>query len=308
MAHWRLVFRCPQPDPALPPLPIATVAELVSDVLGVPVEVAGGPLTGNPRDMFTRIATITGQRSDVRFEVSTMQWAASASDTNPMIGDLHVMLDGPPSTFAAKLDIYDKLRDAFATLGSADATLITAPYPIVDNAEAIGELATAARLRAEIRQALIGEAHKYTSVRIVDTRVDDIEAVLAAYPSPEKKDGITLENCKLGKLPAGVARFTNVRFLKFVDTATDLEPLRGVSFPRIAQLLLQGSNIKRITREDVAGLPSLVELDLHGSAVEELDPRIIEVCPKLQHVCVSSTPLEARMTALRAAWNGVTVD
>jgi hypothetical protein len=147
-------------------------------------------------------------------------------------------------------------------------------------------------------------------VRIVDTRVDDVEALLLAIPDPEAKDELELANCRLGRVPAAIGRFTNLRTLTFVDDAPDLAGLRGASLPWLEKLVLESSGIRRIAREDVAAMPSLAEIDLTGSKIQELEPSIVDVCPRLRRVRLSQTALgfESRKAPLRERWPGVELE
>ncbi|MBA3461043.1 MAG: hypothetical protein H0T46_13850 [Deltaproteobacteria bacterium] len=305
MASWPLVFESTVDTPE-PPVSIESCAAVVAEAVGADVITEVGELSGNPRDAYQRGAWVTGHvpGTEIRLELSTTQWAYSPGDAHPQTGILYVALGGPPATFTARVAVWHALRDGLARLAYVDRTFTKHPARIVDDADAAGEMAAAARLRAEIREALIAEAYKFRVVWLVDTRVDDIEAVLAAYPDPDKKDEVTLENCKLGALPAGCGRFTNIQALTFIDSGSDINALRMMKLPRLTKLSFARSGITRLTRDDVAGLPLLTELDVSDSRLAELDPAILDRCPRLQRVKMRFAPLQ-NFSALREAWPNV---
>ena len=164
MADWSLVFRSPKER-----LRIEPIAKCVSEAIDGPVRTNEGELEGNPREGYYAIGSILGERSGVRVDVTTDMTASYAAET-ARAGDVDVTLRG--GDFAAKLDMWQRLRTTLATIGYVDATLVAQPFRIVEDADA----ETAARLRAEIRQALVVELGRFDFMRLVDTRVDDVEA------------------------------------------------------------------------------------------------------------------------------------
>jgi hypothetical protein len=81
-------------------------------------------------------------------------------------------------------------------------------------------------------------------------------------------------------------------------------------FPRVTFLVLNGTSVRRLTRDDLAGFPSLEELVLHESKLEELDPDILQACPALRTVHFTRTPLASdapRLAGLRARWPGISL-
>jgi hypothetical protein len=91
--------------------------------------------------------------------------------------------------------------------------------------------------------------------------------------------------------------------------ARRFDPARALAaLPKLARLRLEGG-FQRVTRADVLGFPALEILDLRNSALEDLDPEIAGVCPRLTRVDIEDTPLfrDARKLAvLRARWPQIT--
>lgn len=304
MTDWPLALRETQP------ITIEACERTLSALVGSPATVDVGSLSGSPRDGYNGVVRITAQRpgADVRFEIAIMQSMRGPGDPEAHLSFCGVTLHAPSASFAAKLDAWGALRDAFSQIGCKDCTLTWRPATIVDEAEALGDTAMVARLRADITAALVAEAPAYRHVCLQETRAD-IEAVLAAYLQPENIRTVTFENCRLSALPAGVVRsFPNVEHLSWADDAAEGRLLRGVSLPKVEQLYLRGPAVRRLSREDVAGFPLLTELLLPHNPLEDLDPDIIEVCPNLRRAVITYTPLAGdapKLDALRERWRGV---
>ena len=304
MADWSLTFGETRP------ITIEMCEHVLSGVAGGPVNTDIGEFTGNPRDGYIRGVTITAQRpgGEMRLEMRLTQSERGPGDPLSHTSIGIVTLHAPAASFATKLATRHALRDALADIGCTDHTLVSMPAPIVDEAEAAGETATAARLRADITAALVAEAPSCRHVSLMSTRAEDIEAVLAAYVDPQAIRTVIFHDCGLNALPAGFARFPNVESLTFVENDIDGRALRGVSLPSLTNLYMGGSGIRQMSRADLAGFPMLARLLLQESQLRELDPDIIEVCQKLRRVLITNTPLarDARkIAALRARWKDV---
>jgi hypothetical protein len=304
MADWNLAFHESRP------ITVESCAHALSAVVGGPVTTDVGPIGGNPRDFYYRSVTVTAQRpgSDMRVEMRLGQSLRSPDDPEPLVSFGGVTLQAPAEPFAARLALWHALRDALAAIGCTDRTLAANPAPIVDDAEAAGETAIAARLRADITAALIAEIPAHRSVTLSGTRPDDIEAVLEAYLRPEDIVTVSFSDCGLQALPAAFARFPNISCLYVAEDGLDGRTLRGVSLPKLDTLGLGGARIRRVTKDDLAGFPALVMLAIQGSPLDELDPEIIEVCPKLGRVVIANTPLgrdDRKMSVLRARWKQI---
>ena len=294
MADWQLSFR----HPGSGSLEIATCEQLVTDSVGnVTTEV--GELSGNPRDFYSRSITIRGQRGDLKIELRADQGMRGANEPEPIISRVYLLVSAP---YATKLAAWQALTTAFAKIGWIDDTL-TSAAPIIDDATAAGDTSTVARIRAESAAALIEQARgcRYVSLQSPRTAV---EPILAAYQLPEDISGMSLSDCGLRALPANFDRFPNLENLALDEDAFAGSILRGVSLPKLLDLALNGKGIWRVIKEDLAGFPNLEILACHGN-LEDLDPEIIEVCPKLIRVDVNDTPLsrdDRKMTVLRARW------
>lgn len=299
LSDWSLSFRVSRP------ITLEACAHALSALVG-PVTTDIGELAGNPRDFYSRSVGLTAQSGMRNIAMSIHQSMMGENDPNPInsIG-IVTLRDAPGESFAIRLATWHALRDALADLGCADITLTAYPAQIVDDAVAAGDMATAARLRADITAALIAEAPAWRHIHLSSTRVDDIEAVLAAYIDPLSIRTIILSRCGLRSLPAGCARFANTETLTFVEPEVDGSALRGVSLPQLTSLDMSCSGVQQLGRDDLAGFPSLAELYLQHSQLALLDPDIIEVCPNLRRVIVTNTPLdrsESALAALQAKW------
>lgn len=299
VADWWLTFRERRP------FTVDACARALSTVAGAPATTALGPREGEQRSV---TITALAPAGTLRIETKIRQWLGSRGEPSNVLHG--TTLHAPDATFADKLAIWHALRDALAELGCTDATLADRPAPIVDEAEAAGELVTAARLRAEITAALVEYARACSNVRLISPRADDIDAILAAYRRPEQVTDVTLVDCELRELPASFARFTRIQRLTLVDAGIDGHVLRGAQLPRLTTLVL-GGGVRHVHREDLAGCPDLEQLELANSQLVALDPDIVEVCRKLRRVAIASTPLDrdARSTALlRARWPAVALE
>jgi hypothetical protein len=287
------------------PITLAAAEQLLSSSCGT-VSAELGDSDGNPHDGYYQPVSIIGQRDDVRLVLHTTLSLSSSSDPSGITGSCNVVVQAPSP--ASKRAAWRLLADAFATIGWTDYTLISNPAAIVDDAEAAGELETAARLRADITRALVAFAAQSAHVVLQSPRCDDLEAVLAAYRNPEHIVTVALGDCGLRTLPTNLARFPNIESLSVAERLLDGAILRGLSLPKLARLRLEGG-FQRVTRADVLGFPALEILDLRNSALEDLDPEIAGVCPRLTRVDIEDTPLfrDARKLAvLRARWPQIT--
>lgn len=297
MADWHLVFHHPVS------MTLATCEQVLDSVVDAPVAVQIGELDGNPRDFYARPITMTGRRGDVLVGFTTSQSMLDARDPAPIITHANVTLSSETATFAARLATWRALRTAFAAAGARDRTPLSAA-PIVDEADAAGEAATAMELRREISAALIEQAAVSASVTITSPRVD-VAPILAAYQRAASISSVGLYDCGLQRLPESFSRFPNIEGLWLHEDALDASALRGLSLPKLTQLTVRSKALRRVTKDELAGFPSLEVLRLSDSPLESLDPAIIDVCPKLIRVYVENTPLEkddAAMAELRARW------
>lgn len=314
------------------PITLEECQQVLSAFVGAPVTTEIGEFSGNPRDGYARTVTITAQRTgdEIRLEMRLTQMERGPDDPLASTSLGGVTIHAPAASFATKLAAWHALRDALVDIGCTDRTLVSCPSPIVDHAEAAGETTMAMRLRADITAALVAEAPRSRfSVSLMSPRADDLEAVLAAYVDPQAITSVSLEDCELRALPAGLARFPNIEQLSLVHNNIDVRELcrvslpkltslslngidgsalRGISLPTLTTLNVRGPALRKVSRDDLAGFPGLTVLVLCSSQLEELDPDIIEVCPKLRRVLIMDTPLardEARIAVLRDRWQAV---
>lgn len=302
MAAWHLAFNHPHS------LSIEACERLLATFANGDVDVVIGEMEGNPRDFYTRAVTMTGQRGALRVELQASQGLRGVDEPEPIISSVAVRLDtAANATFTTKLAAWRELQAAFAQLGCREYTLEMNGAAILDEATAAGDTAAVALLREAISAALIAAARITASVQILSPRVD-IEPILAAYLRPEAMATMSLADCGLTALPSGFARFPNLQTLSIHEDAFDGSVLRGVSLPQLGELTLRGTSLRRVTKEDLAGFPALETLRLSDSALEALDPAILEVCPDLVRVYVDDTPLAAdaaAMATLRQRWPGM---
>lgn len=299
MASWLLSFAHPQS------LSIEICERLMATFVGAPVQLTIGELSGNPRDFYSRSITITGRRGDLEVTLSTSQAMRGDDDPEAIITHAYVTLQS--DTYATKLAAWRELQDAFAAIGCCEQTLQMGAAPILDDAKAAGDETTANLLRDNIAGALVAQARLTRSVGITSPRVD-IEPILLAYEEPEHIVSFTLSDCGLRSLPVAFARFPNMKSLSLEEDAFDGSILRGVSLPKLESLRLAGKSLRRVTKDDLAGFPALEILSCINSPLEELDPNVIDVCPKLVRVYVQNTPLarnERAMADLRMRWPGM---
>ena len=286
MANWYLSFQ--------PPKDIDACARVLTELVG-PVTTTGDELEGNPYDSYYGNLYLSAQRDDLTV-VAILTLSASTATSTPTASGLSVRIDCP--SFATKLAAWHTLGEALAKIGCSEYTLIgSGMADIVDEAEAV-DAAYAAQLRAQITAALVAHAPQCAAVLLTSTRPDDIEAILAAYPTPERISSVILSDLKLTALPTNLARFYNTEHLTLTDL--DGSALRGLQLLRLTALHLRDSKVRQLQRDDVAGFPALTELFLQDSALEVLDPAIRDVCPQLRRVNVQHT----RVRPL--PWPGVT--
>lgn len=260
-----------------------------------------GELEGNPRDFYARRVTIEGTRDGVALALSASQGMLVHDDPEPIISSVTVRATGPA---AQKLAAWPTITAAFERLGCVETTYAHHAAAIIDEADARGDVATATRVREATLAALVAQARHTAHVAIRAPRVD-VEPILAAYEAAERIVSVSLSDCGLTALPAGLARFPAIVWLSLHENGLDGSAFRGLARPALRELTLQGAGLRRFAKQDLEGLPALEALRCDQSGLEELDPDLIEVCPKLRRVSIDGTPLaadEARMVALRARW------
>lgn len=265
------------------------------------ITTAIGELDGNPRDFYARRVTIEGMRDDLALALSASQGMLAHDDPEPIISSVTVRVKGPS---ARKLAAWPTITAAFEQLGCVETTYASHAAPIIDDADARGDLATATRVREATLAALVAQARHTAHVAIRAPRVE-IEPILAAYEAAERIVSVSLSDCGLTALPAGLARFPAIVWLSLEENGLDGPAFRGFARPALRELSLRGAGLRRFAREDLEGLPALEVLRCETSSLEDLDPDIIDVCPQLRCVFIDGTPLaadEARMLALRARW------
>lgn len=301
---WWLKFRESQP------LTVDAWEQALVAFVGGPVQTDVPWFSGNPRDGYSRAVTITAPcpARDVTLVLSLNQeaWTEGGDPFSTALGTLR--LDGPNASFATKYAAWQELRGVFVGLGCADQTLISHPAPIVDDALAAGDTATAARLRKEITAALIvhARASSHYEARLSSLRADDVEAVLEAY-DPARIVFMHLSDCGLSALPKAFARFPAIEILNLDHNAVDARVLR-ISLPKLYMMSLSRCAITSLQREDLAGFPALSNLTVSSAPLREIDPSIIDVCPKLGRLDIRNTPLasdDAQLATLRARWPNV---
>ncbi|HEU0029875.1 MAG TPA: hypothetical protein VFQ53_04525 [Kofleriaceae bacterium] len=296
---WSLSFTCATS------MPTARCEQALSAFAGAPVTTDRGELDGNPRDNYARSASIRCQRGDVQVAVSFTEHLTYVT-SEPTITELDVRLSG--TSVAAMLDAWTTLREALGAIGCVDRTLRTrGVVRIVKSLDA----ERAARLREDITAAYVETARTATSVLLVAPYVDDLDRVLAAYERAAEIKSMTLEDCGLRTRPPALARFPNLESLTLIDQGIDGDLLRGLALPRLGILSMPGSSPHHLRRDDLAGFPNLGLMFLQSSRLRELDPAILDVCPRLSRVQLDHTPLArdtAALDALRARWPTVSLD
>ena len=209
--------------------------------------------------------------------------------------------------FATKLATWNALRDALVPFGCTEQWTTDSATAIVDDAEAAGDMAMAASLRAQVTAAQIALAKDSDFIYLWSQRVDDIEAVFGAYDA-RLVTRMSVYDCELRIVPSSLARFTKLTRLSISEPRVDSAGLRGLALPSLELLNLCDTGVRELRRDDVAGFPLLAKLYLCRCPLVDLDPAIIEVCPKLERVVIDDTPLgadAAKMAVLRARWRGV---
>ncbi len=298
MADWYLTFKGARS------IAIEACKRLLAAVVDGSVTLAVGELSGNPRDFYSRAVSVTGTRGAVHVALRASQGLRDAGDPEAILTDVSITLSSETAAYPEKLATWRALETAFAAFGWSDQTLTLGAAPIVDDAEAAGDQATATSLRNRITTALIANASRTRHVSIASPRVD-VEPILAAYQEPEQIVSFSMSDCGLRTLPTGFARFPNLECLSFEDDTFDGSVLRGVSLPKLQRLSLCGKALRRVSKQDLAGFPALEILTLAGSPLESLDPDIVDACPQLTRVYVEGTPLSGNaraMAELRAHW------
>jgi hypothetical protein len=140
MADWLLSFS----HSGGPSITIAACEQLVASIVG-PVTTTIGELVGNPRDFYSRSVSITGRRGELRLALRANQALRDADDPEAFIGTVYVEVSAP---YAAKLDTWNTLTSELARSGYVDNTPAHAAPDIIGDAEAAGDTATIARVRA----------------------------------------------------------------------------------------------------------------------------------------------------------------
>ena len=281
-------------------LSIADCERALASVVGS-ITTAVGELAGNPRDFYSRPVSIAGTRDELALALSASQAMRAHDDPEPIISSVTVRATGP---IARKLAAWPTLTAAFERLGCVETTFVCHAASIIDEADAAGDVATATRVREATLAALVAHARRTAHVAIRAPRVD-VEPILAAYEAAERIVSVSLSDCGLSALPAGLARFPAIQWLSLEEDGLDGHAFCGLARPSLRELSLRGAGLRRFARQDLEGLPALEGLICEKSALEDLDPGIIEVCPKLSRVFIDGTPLaadEAKMAALRERW------
>lgn len=296
MATWYLCFNHPDF------VSLQTFERFAAAVLGGPGTLELGEISGNPRDFYDRSVEVRGERDGMQLRFSTSQGMRSPSDPEPRISHVNVTIASETAPFATKLAIWTRVQEVLASLGFTEHTLTNGGSEIIDEAKAAGEVATAKRLGDTKRGKLIEQATHIAHVNLISPRTD-IEPILAAFPRPENILSMSLKDCRITELPKSFFRFPNVRTLYLEEDALDGRNLRGVSLPQLEWLTFRGAGVRSIAADDLAGFPALETLSVTDCWLASLDPRIVEVCPKLIRVYIEYTPLWRDHEAeLRARW------
>jgi hypothetical protein len=297
---WPLYFLAPQATE------LSAVVAAFGTVFGASPAVVHTAWSGNPYNGYGQSFTLTVAGGGLRASGYFTRQAQTPDDSAPIqLEHLSVLLEGGDVPVPRRLAAWEDLRAALAPLGYEDVTLARCPAAIVDEVLASGDAPRAALLRRQCTEALVREVPRHRSVCLVNTRPDDLGAVLRAYLRPEDIVTVSFSALGLTALPADLSRFANMRCLYLHDEPLDASAFRGWSLPRLERLALTSSRAERVLAEDLRGFPALTTLFLADSPVVSLDPGISEVCPLLAKVGLERTPL-ARGTgtcaALRAQW------
>jgi hypothetical protein len=255
-------------------------------------------------DFFWQKVTLTARRPDGALELSLLLTDNDNPAPTTTVDGATMNANALP--FAQKLAIWNALRDALAPLGCTEQWWPDHATSIVDDAEAAGEVAMAAALRARVTASFVERAKGADYISLWSQRLDDLEAVLAAY-DPALVTSVSVYDSELRTVPRSLARFANLTRLSLSEPI-DSAGLRGLALPKLEMLNLCDTRVDELRREDVAGFPELAQLYLCRCPLTALDPDIIEVCPKLARVVVTETPLDrdaAKMAVLRERWPGV---
>lgn len=290
MTEWSLSFR---PDPTKRHAFHAYQAA-ISAAFG-PVTTAAGELDGNPRDFYWRDHTIEADHTVV---VTIGESTRGEGDPDAVFEVRSAkLLDD--AAFADRMKAWTALTAALAKLDYVETTYEYGIADIVADARREGEAAIVERLVRETTARLAADAPAWTTIAFYNTPADR-DAVLAAC-QVERITGAMLAG---PDLPEGLRPFTNLTHLTLHDLGARV--LRGWSFPALQQLEVLGE----VEPDDLTGVPALTSLKLNGP-VERVDPRIREVCPRLQRVMLYLTPVasdRAAIAELAAAWPGVSID
>lgn len=290
MAEWSLSFR---PDPAKRHA-LHDYQAAISAAFG-PIATRSGELAGNPRDFYWRDHTITADHTIV---VKVGENTRGEGDPEAVfeVRSARILDD---AAFADRMNAWAALTAALAKLDCIETTYQYGIADIVADARREGETAIADRLVRETTEKLVADAPAWTTITFAHTPADR-DVVLAAC-TVERITGATLSG---PDLPESLRPFANLTDLTLHDLGS--HALRGWSFPALQQLEVFGE----VEPDDLAGLPALTSLKLNGP-VRRVDPRIREVCPRLQRVMLYLTPFASDRDAiatLAAAWPGVAID
>jgi hypothetical protein len=305
--RWSLSFAAPQP-PAL-----SDLHRVLSALAGgVPVKSTDSAWSGNPRDGYgrSRYVAVRSPEGALLLEGSFVQEEQTESDDRfPGHERIHFSLTTPDAKSA--LAAWSSLAAALAPLGYADTTYENRTRPIVDALEEAGLVDEARSIRREATAALSKRAPAFAHVALSQTSPDDLDLVLESYDRPEAKAHVSLCGLGLGTLPRPLARFRGTRSLMLDDNPLEDGALRGLDLPNLDTLSLVRTGLTRLTRGDLAGMPSLLTLSCHGSQLAHIDPGLREACPRLVSISVADTPLSrdpATLRSLREAMSPLRLD
>jgi len=296
---WSLSFSHPSS------ITLRDLEQLAGAVVGAPVAFTIGELRGNPRDYYDRTVEGAGERDGVLVGFRTSQSLQSPDDPQPLISSLQVTLASTAALFAAKLALWKTVQDALGPLGFTEHTLTYGGAEVIDEAEATGDVATWTLLRERKAAKLIEHAAHAAHVVLISPRTD-IEPVLAAHPRPAEVSSMSLSDCRIAALPPSFSRFTGLTMLSLEEDAIDGDVLRGIYLPKLEHLRIRGQAVRSLTSEDLAGFPALQLLSCTHCPLSQVDPAILDVCPRLVRIYLEHTPLWREHEAeLRARWPNV---